>query len=432
MLVVPSDLGVDLESFITEYERANHLVLSEDQRRAVEALSQHRVLVLTGLPGTGKTTTIRALVRFFEAAQQSFALMAPTGIAAKRLAAVAGHQAMTIHRALHYDGDVWGYCGDNRYIVDAVIVDETSMVDQELLYRLLGALRPETMLVLVGDDAQLPSVGPGNVLRELVGCPDIPSVRLTKIFRQSEKGEIVLNSHRIDRGEMPELLDPRGRTEFKFLRMSDEERIVDVIVKIAAILKAGNANFQVLGVKYAGTVGVDNLNSRLRDRLNPKGPSEWQRGNQHFRLGDRLMVVRNDYQLRVYNGDMGKLIRIGEKHLLVKIHGIGKRDPDTQVSFAYDVAEEKLRLAYAVTVHKSQGSEFDTIILPIVRSQGRMLQRNLLYTAVTRARKQVWLVGEEEAIRRAVANNQVVCRNTALAEALSACVGVGVDRGHNG
>lgn len=424
-LSAPSDIEVSFVPFIQEYERVNRITLSADQRRAVEELTKHRVLVLTGLPGTGKTTTIRAVVRFFEEGRLSFSLLAPTGIAAKRLASVAGHPAMTIHRALRYDGDAWGHHEGNRFIVDAVIVDETSMVDQELLYRLLSSLRPETVLVLVGDDAQLPSVGPGNVLRELVACPEIPSVKLTQIFRQSDKGEIVTNSHRINRGEMPELLDPRrGKTEFKFIRSSDENLIVDLVVRMATTLKAKNANFQVLSPKYAGTVGVDNLNDRLRDKLNPEGPPEWQQGDQHFRLGDRLMVVRNDYKRGVYNGDVGKLIRIGKKNLTVRVHGVGEGDVDSEVEFPFDTATAKLRLAYAVTVHKSQGNEFDTIIMPIVRSQGRMLQRNLLYTAVTRARRAVWLIGEVEAVERAVNNNQVIQRNTALLEALSACASV--------
>lgn len=418
-LLAPSDIDLGVEPFIQDYERENHITLSSDQRRAVEELTKHRVLVLTGLPGTGKTTCIRAIVRFLEEGRLSFSLMAPTGIAAKRLAAIAGHSATTIHRALRYDGDEWGHHEGNRYIVDAVIVDEVSMVDQELLYRLLSSLRSETILVLVGDDAQLPSVGPGNVLRELVACPEVPSVRLTKIFRQSERGEIVTNSHRINRGEMPELLDPRkDKTEFKFLQVSDEERIVELILRMAATLKGRDANFQILSPKYAGTVGVDNLNDRLRDQLNPEGPPEWAYGEQRFRLGDRLMVVRNDYQRAVYNGDVGKLIRIGKKALTVRIHGFGGQDVDTEVEFPSTVAADKLRLAYAVTVHKSQGNEFDTIIMPIVRAQGRMLQRNLLYTAVTRARKSVWLIGEVEAVQRAVSNNKVVQRNTALLDTL--------------
>lgn len=425
-LLKPKPLNVDPVPFLVEYERSNKITLSDQQRVAVERLVDHPVLALTGLPGTGKTTAVRALVRFFEEARVQFSLMAPTGIAAKRLAAVTGHSASTIHRALHFDGSGWGYSQSNRFITDAVIVDEMSMVDMELLFRLLSALRPGTRLVLVGDDAQLPSVGPGNVLRELIACPDVPSVRLSQIFRQSEQGEIVGNSHRINRGEIPELVDPKADTEFKFVRLSDEERIADFVVEMAFKLKSRNANFQVLSPKYDGVVGVNNLNERLRDRLNPVGPKEWRRGDQHFRLGDRLMVIRNDYKRSVYNGDVGKLIEIGRDSLLVKIHGVGESGMDMEVEFPEIVAEEKLRLAYAITVHKSQGSEFDTIILPIVRDQGRMLQRNLLYTAVTRAKRRVWLLGEEVAIHKAVSNDKVVLRNTALAKAITAAVQAGV------
>lgn len=423
-MLAPATINMDLKTFLESYERGNRIRLSEAQREAVERLAQNRVLVLTGLPGTGKTTAVRVLVRLFEETGVTFALMAPTGIAAKRLAAVTGKEASTIHRALGYDGENWRLGPDNRYVVDAVIVDEMSMVDQELFYRLLSALRPDTILVLVGDDAQLPSVGPGNVLRELVASK-IPHVRLTQIFRQSEKGEIVFNSHRINRGEMPILHSAKDQSEFKFVRMSDEDKIVDLIVNMAEKLKARNANFQVLSPKYDGTVGVNNLNDMLRDRLNPPGPKEWQWGDRHFRWGDRLMVVQNDYKRGVYNGDMGKLVQIDREELKVRIHGVGANDPDVVVGFPFEIASERLKLAYAVSVHKSQGSEFDTIILPIVRSQGRMLQRNLLYTAVTRARKKVWLLGEEEAIRRAIGNNQVIRRNTVLAEA----VGVQIDHG---
>lgn len=417
--IVPSAINVNLALFLGEYERLNKITLSDAQRAAVSTLVETRALVLTGLPGTGKTTAVRALVKIFEEARLTFALMAPTGIAAKRLAAVTGLPATTVHRALKYDGTSWGHGAHNRFLVDAVIVDEMSMVDQELCYRLLSALTKETMVVLVGDDAQLPSVGPGNVLRELVECQTIPAVRLTQIFRQSEKGEIVSNSHRINRGEMVTLGDPKEDTEFKFARVADESRIQHMIVEIAAKLKDRDANFQVLAPKYDGTVGVTALNARLRDRLNPEGPPEWKRGDLHFRLGDRLMVIRNDYQLGVYNGDVGKLVQIGRDSLVVKIHGVGDGGLDMTVEFSSDDAVDKLRLAYAITVHKSQGSEFDTIILPIVKTQGRMLQRNLLYTAVTRARKRVLLLGEEVAIQQAIANNKVIWRNTAFSKALA-------------
>lgn len=428
-LATPDELEVDVVPFLAGYERANQITLSAAQRLAVEHLTRNRVLVLTGLPGTGKTTAIRVLVRVFEEARIPFTLMAPTGIASKRLAAVTGHDASTIHRALKFDGVNWGRNADNRLLYEAVIVDEMSMVDQELLYRLLVSLRPDTRLVLVGDDAQLPSVGPGNVLRELADCPLLANVRLTEIFRQSNKGEIVVNAHRINRGESLSFEDPKEHTEFKFVRMSDEQAIVRLIVQMATKLKSRDSNFQVLAPKYDGTVGVTNLNERLRDQLNPEGPREWVQGEKRFRLGDRLMVIQNDYKRNVYNGDVGKLVHIDRDLLVVKIHDVGEDGLDMEVEFNDRAAEEKLQLAYAITVHKSQGSEFDTIILPIMASQGRMLQRNLLYTAVTRARKRVWLIGEEVAIQRAINNNRVIRRNTALAKAIHEAMTSGVLEG---
>jgi exodeoxyribonuclease V alpha subunit len=311
-------------------------------------------------------------------------------------------------------------------VVDAVVLDEASMLDQELLFRLLSALRPETRIVFVGDDAQLPSVGPGNVLREMIECDEVPHVRLTEIFRQSVKGEIVTNSHRINSGKLPDLSTQNSDSEFRFVRCPDEDRIAELIVQMASKLKARDANFQVLSPKYDGAIGVTRLNERLRDVLNPEGPMEWVRGKTRFRKGDRLMVIQNDYELNVYNGDVGKLDTISNDGLLVKIHGVGDRIPDTMVPFKSEIAATKLRLAYCITAHKSQGSEFDTIIMPITRSQGRMLQRNLLYTAVTRARKRVWLIGEEIAVQKAVENNKVIRRNTIFSRAITAALKAGV------
>jgi exodeoxyribonuclease V alpha subunit len=420
-LLVESKLDLDHEVFLSSYERANKIQLSEAQRHAILLLLTHGLVVITGLPGTGKTTVLRAVVRLLEEAKLDFHLMAPTGIAAKRLSSVTGHEASTIHRALKFDGKVWGLNESNRFITDAVVLDEASMMDQELLYRLLAAIRPGTRLVLVGDDAQLPSVGPGNVLRELLDCAPVPHVRLTEIFRQSVKGEIVTSSHKINSGKMPDLSANNTESEFRFVRLSDEEEIVRLIVAMAVKLKARDSNFQVLSPKYEGVVGVDNLNEKLRDALNPEGPMEFVKGQQRFRRGDRLMVVQNDYDLGVYNGDVGKLWEIGREGVVVKIHGMGDVQ-DQLVPFKSNVASTKLRLAYAITAHKSQGSEFDTIIMPIVKSQGRMLQRNLLYTAVTRAKKRVWLIGEETAIQKAVDNNKVVKRNTILSKAVQACL----------
>ncbi len=425
-LLKNTKIDENLTPSIEEYEKTSKIQLSAAQRQAVELLAKHRVLVVTGLPGTGKTTVLRVVVRVLENAKLRLALMAPTGIAAKRLAAVTGHGSSTIHRALRYDGDEWGHHENNRYLVDAVVLDEASMMDQELFYRLLSAIRPETRLILVGDDAQLPSVGPGNVLRELLDCAQVPHVRLTEIFRQSVQGEIVGNSHKINSGKLPDLGTQSKDSEFRFVRLSDEDRIVDLIVEMALKLKARHANFQVLSPKYEGIVGVNNLNDRLRDALNPEGPKEEKYGDQRFRQGDRLMVIANDYELGVYNGDVGKLAHIGKDDVTVRIHGVGAHAMDTEVVFKNAVVREKLRLAYAITAHKSQGSEFDTIIMPIVRSQGWMLQRNLLYTAVTRARKRVWLIGEEIAVQKAVENNKVVRRNTALSKSITACLIDGV------
>ncbi len=258
----------------------------------------------------------------------------------------------------------------------------------------------------------------------------MPHVRLTKIFRQSGKGEIVTNSHKINAGDMPDL-EGSADSEFRFVRVNDEKAIADLVINMAARLKEKNANFQVLAPMYKGTVGVDNLNAKLRDALNPEGTGamEWRKGDLHFRVGDRVMVVQNDYKLGVYNGDVGKLVAIRGKGkdvgLTVRIHGIGTSDEE--VFFKESTAREKLRLAYAITVHKSQGSEFDNIILPMVTSHGIMLQRNLLYTAVTRAKKKVWLIGDEVAIRRAIDNNRVIKRNTGLSKAISASL-IGVER----
>jgi exodeoxyribonuclease V alpha subunit len=417
--LTPVQLDVEPHEFLRSYEIIHQISLSEAQRGAVEKLLSSRVLVLTGLPGTGKTTVVKTFVSLFQQAGITFTLMAPTGIASKRLSEVTGHSAATIHRTFRYDGERWGYNVNNKFPVGAVIVDEMSMVDQELFFRILDALEEGTILVLVGDDAQLPSVGPGNVLRELIRCPEVPTVRLTQIFRQAETSDIILNSHRINRGEA---IVPGGEgSDFRFVSIGDEEKLVDLVVRMALKLKDRDANFQVLSPKYEGTVGVSNLNDKLREALNPSSPGKKELviGALRFREGDRVMVIRNDYELGVYNGDMGKLMTIRTDHVIVKVHGAGEDGLDMLVEFPRKEIPQKLRLAYAITVHKCQGSEFDTVILPIVRAQGRMLQRNLFYTAVTRARKRVWLLGDNIAVSKAIANDQVVQRNTGFERAIT-------------
>ncbi len=418
--MAPSKLELDLGGFLLDYERSQQIELSEAQKDAVRKLVESRVLILTGLPGTGKTTVIRAFTYLFRQSGLSFLLMAPTGIAAKRLASVTSSDAATIHRTFRYDGETWHYGLDAKYTVDAVIVDEMSMVDQELFYRILDALHPGTMLVLVGDDAQLPSVGAGNVLHELVACPEVPHIRLTQIFRQAVTSEIVYASHKINRGESPLLSEYSNESEFRFVPVGSEDSLAALVVDMAERLKRRDANFQVLSPKYDGVVGVNSLNERLRERLNPDiGQKEWHFGSLRVREGDRLMVTQNDYDLSIYNGDMAKLVAIEKDNLHVRIHGLSSDSIETMVRIPKTSAPEILKLAYAITVHKSQGSEFDIVLLPVVRSQGRMLQRNLLYTGVTRARKKVWLLGDPQAVQQSIENDKVVRRNSVFGRRIS-------------
>ena len=418
--LAPVQLEVDVDAFLAEYERSNGIEFSEKQRDAVRLLPRNRVLVLTGGPGTGKTTALRALVHLFDTAHISSKLMAPTGIAAKRLATVSGHAATTIHRALKYDGSTWGHHSGNRLVTDAVIIDECSMLTQELLYRLLDALARDTILVFVGDDAQLPSVGPGSVLRELLSCPALSTVRLTQIFRQAESSAIVLNAHRINRGEMVVLDQPDS--DFSFVPFQEEQQLAMFIVEMSAKLKARDANFQVISPKYDGPVGVNTLNDMLRDRLNPMmGQYEIQYGDFNLRVGDRVMIVQNDYKRNVYNGDVGKVVEIDRANIIVRIFESGANG-DRLVQFSRDDLG-KLRLAYAVTVHRMQGLEFETIIMPLVRSQAGMLQRNLFYTAVTRARQKCWVLGDASAVWQAIKNDKETRRNTRLSDIILELVG---------
>jgi exodeoxyribonuclease V alpha subunit len=411
-----TSLSLDLNSFLQNYERDSQITLSDLQKEAVLQLVENSVLVVTGAPGTGKTTLVRTFVQLFKELNISYMLMAPTGIAAKRLSSVTGVTAQTIHRALRYDGYQWGRDNETPLETQAVVCDEVSMVDTELFYRLLDALPSNTMLVLVGDDAQLPSVGPGSVLRELLSCKKIFHVRLEQIFRQAATSDIVLAAHCIRKGDSPLSLPPKEGSEFRFWSMLDEEKIAGTIVQMAAKLKSRDENFQVLSPKYEGTVGVNNLNSLLKEQLNPDtGQEVWEDFGFSVRVGDRLMVIKNDYKLNVYNGDIGKLIEITKNSLILKIHGVGTI-PESEVAIPKEQALEMLKLAYAVTVHRCQGEEFKTIILPIVKSQGRMLQRNLFYTAITRAREKVWVLGDSEAILKAVGNAKVAQRNTVLHE----------------
>lgn len=421
------DLGVDTDEFIEEYERIYKIQFSDEQSEAIKALNENKVLLLTGLPGTGKTTLTKALVRLFKQAGKKFKLVSPTGIAAKRLSTVVGEDAGTIHRTLGYKGEgKWEYDENRKYVIDAVIVDEFSMVDQNLLYRFLSALKKDTILVFVGDNAQLPSVGAGNVLHEMIKSDVIRRVHLTQIFRQEGASDIVVNAHRINSGEDLIISDPTDKsTDFRFIARDNPGEIVDGILHVVDKLYHGDsdATFQVLSPTYKGPLGVDLLNEQIKSLLNPlRHQQEVSLGGNHFREDDRVMVVENNYKLDVFNGEIGKLYRIDRKgkKLRTKVFDEPK---DRLLDVPYSQAKRIMVLAYAMTCHKAQGQEWDYVIFPFHEMFSIQLQRNLLYTAVTRAKKKVFVFGQWKALRRAIHNDEVVQRNTAFAERLRKLIG---------
>jgi len=418
------------------------VALAPGQRDAVVEAMCGQVAVVTGGPGTGKTTLVRVLVKLCERLQATVLLAAPTGRAARRLGEAAGVEAKTIHRLLEAEfregGDTESFFRRNRenpLDADLLIVDETSMVDILLFRSLLSAVRPGTRLVLVGDADQLPSVGPGDVLRDVIASGALPVARLTEIFRQSGDNRIVHNAHLIHEGKTPEF---RQDFDSDFLLVSKETpaEAVEAVVGLCARVLPGQYGLdpfddvQVLAPMRRGDAGVPELNRRLQEALNPKRPGggEVEAHGFAFRRGDKVMQMRNDYAIPwrlaarpettgqgVFNGDMGRVVAISEDDARVDV----LFDDDRLVS--YDRAQlDELDPAYAVTVHKSQGSEFPVVVLALVSGPPILLTRNLLYTAVTRARKKLWIVGSRATVARMVANQRQSGRFTTLAERLSA------------
>lgn len=435
-------LGEAVTMALARVSAASGLTLATLQEQGVVNALTEPVSVLTGLPGTGKTTALRAVILLLQEAGVQALILAPTGIAAKRVSSVTGAPASTIHRAFQAKGieggkraatysgvtgasdkgsdadgsdEVWGYSEGRPHPAEIVIVDESSMVDQHVLYRILTCTRKDARLVFVGDAAQLPSVGPGNVLKSLVGSGLFPTVSLTEIYRQGGASPIVIAAHAVHRGEVPEA--PVG-TDFALYPMQDEVTIAQALVAMSLKLYGARIQFQVLSPRHSGTVGVTLLNQRLREALNPKQPGlqEVRFGGEVLREDDRVMVVKNNYKLGVFNGDLAKVASIDRKakEIEIKVHG----PPVQHVRIPFSEAVSLLRLAYAVTVHKVQGLEFDVILMPMVTSFGRQLRRNLFYTAITRARKKVALVGQYAALARAVNDSQEEARNTLFLQRL--------------
>lgn len=438
------DLVTVVETAVDEWGMASKLVLSEAQRQGVINALSTPVSILTGLPGTGKTTCLTAVVSILKDMGIRYLLCAPTGIAAKNLGAKTNAKASTIHRAFKAEGkfgskrdasyvgvtapsdsegssgsekdEKWGYDSESPYPAKVVIVDEASMLDQHLIYRLMSCTGEDCRLVIVGDAAQLPSVGPGNVLRDMIESKQFPVVALTEIFRQKDTSGIVYAAHSIHRGDLPDT----EMADFKLMPLSGDDKVADAVVNLAFKLKEKKVNFQVLSPRHAGSVGVTTLNARMRDLMNPggTGAQEINVGDSTLREGDRIMVVKNDYELEVFNGDVGKVVRIDRKAKKVEVKVYG--DPDRMVELEFKKVGGLLRLAYACTVHKSQGLEYDVIVMPVVESFRHQLQRNLLYTAVTRARKKVYLIGSMAALGMAVVNDLEDQRNTMFRERLMA------------
>jgi len=407
---------LDITQFIDNFQKREGIQFSENQNQAVHMALENNSFILTGLPGTGKTTLTKCLCSMFKnILGEDPLLLTPTGVAAKNLQEMTQLDAFTIHRALEYRGGHWEYNEHRKYSTKVVIVDEVSMVDQVVFYHLLAAIDTNTRLILIGDTAQLPSVGPGNVLRELIGSKQIPTVSLTEIFRQEEASDIVLNAHRINKGQSITITDKKP-ADFMYISGSDQVELRDFIIKASQKLFKDEKDFQVIAPMYRGDVGVDSLNEHLRDSLNPasKDKKEMTIGGIRFRVGDRIIITKNMYKLQVYNGDIGKIrsIDFKTKEIVIKIF---KPFRYLHLKTNDDALHTMgMKLAYAITVHKIQGLEFDYIILPLVMSFFPLLQRNLLYTGITRARKKLILLGEKKAIGKAIQNNKPIQRNSLL------------------
>jgi exodeoxyribonuclease V alpha subunit len=411
----------DVDSAISDVEKELSLEFSSMQKRAIKECLDKKILVITGGPGTGKTTIIKAIVDIFHRWGKEVLLAAPTGRAAKRLTEAAQKEAKTIHRTLEYNPKLGTFRRGEKFPLsgDALIIDEFSMVDLPLMYYLLKAVPSSMRLILVGDKDQLPSVGPGNLLQDIIESQQVDVVRLDEIFRQEKDSLIVVNAHRVNRGQSL-VYPPQGAKEadFYFIHQENELKVFNTIMSLCGwrIPKRFNLHplspeIQVISPMYRGLVGVDNLNSEMQKKFN-RFQEGLKFGNREIRVHDKVMQIRNNYEKEVFNGDIGVVSHIDRQRYRVFVDFYGR-------SVVYEREEvDDLTLAYAVSVHKSQGSEYQTVVMPLLTQHYIMLQRNLFYTALTRARKLSVIVGSYKALYIAIKNDKLVKRNCLVKEKL--------------
>ncbi|RKD23536.1 ATP-dependent DNA helicase, RecD/TraA family [Caminicella sporogenes DSM 14501] len=427
------DIDIDLDEEISRIEKESNIALAEKQKLAIKESVKNGVTVITGGPGTGKTTTVNSIIKIFEKMNLDIALAAPTGRAAKRLTETTGREAKTIHRLLEYsfseDGIGMRFIkdGDEPLTADVIIVDEVSMIDILLMYHLLKAVMPGTRLILVGDVDQLPSVGPGNVLHDIIGSEIVKVVKLTEIFRQAEESMIVVNAHKINKGLKP-ILNAKGK-DFYFISKRNQDDILNTIKELCLKRLPNFSNcdpikdIQVLTPMKNSKIGTINLNCELQDILNPKAVHKKEKkiGERLFRVGDKVMQVKNNYNIKwkskdnlregegIFNGDIGYVCDIDEELKILTV----LYDDEKYVEYDFAGLDE-IELAYSITIHKSQGSEFPIVVMPVSWAPPMLLNRNLLYTAVTRAKELVVLVGAEKYLYMMIKNKRDMNRNSGL------------------
>ncbi len=414
------------ESVIAKFEQELAIELAPEQQAAILAVTQNSVVIITGGPGVGKTTIVRAILRIFERARLQLRLAAPTGRAAKRLSETTKRDASTLHRLLEFEPKHRTFQRNASMPLDcdAVLVDEFSMVDIEMAAALVDALRPGCRIIVVGDSDQLPSVGAGAVLRDLIASRAVPLVRLETVFRQAQSSSIVQNAHRIKAGQFPQSSDiDQPHADFFIVERNDPERAAEDVITLATqriparFSLNPQRDIQVLTPMHRGPVGTVALNQRLQERLNPNGPSITVHG-QAFRVGDKVMQTHNDYEKETFNGDIGQVVSLTEDPRQLSV------DFDERVVLFENDEIDSLVLAYATSIHKSQGSEYEAVVIPLLTSHFVMLSRNLLYTAVTRAKRLCVLVADPRALRIALAEDRREERQTQLAERLKATIAI--------